>query len=169
MAGRKAGGGRSRMDLRRQADAAEARDGGAVETEEVEADDVDDEDEDEDEEEGDGEETAEDDAAAEDDAGGDDDDAGDDDDEDAPKKKKKKAKVKAPVKAKVKKAPAKRKPKVVKEVRQRAIWVVFDNGSKRVGTFPYPQKKEAEELMAAKMEEKKTTFFIQLIKEPIEE
>ena len=34
MAGRKVGGGRSRMDLRRQAEAAEARDGGA-ETEEV--------------------------------------------------------------------------------------------------------------------------------------
>ena len=164
MAGRKAGGGRSRMDLRRQADAAEARDGGAAETEEVEADDED-EDEDEDEEgEGDGEEASEDDAAASEDDAGD-----DDDDEDGPKKKKKKAKVKAPAKVKVKKAPAKRKPKVVKEVRQRAIWVVFDNGSKRVGTFPYPQRKEAEELMAAKMEEKKTTFFIQLIKEPIEE
>ena len=70
---------------------------------------------------------------------------------------------------KVKKAPAKRKPKVVKEVRQRAIWVVFDNGSKRVGTFPYAQRKEAEELMAAKIEEKKATFFSLLVKEPIEE
>ena len=106
---------------------------------------------------------------AHDDEDEDEDDAGEDDAEDGPKKKKKKAKVKAPAKVKVKKAPAKRKPKVVKEVRQRAIWVVFDNGSKRVGTFPYAQRKEAEELMAAKIEEKKATFFILLVKEPIEE
>ncbi len=164
MAGRKAGGGRSRMDLRRQSDAAEAREGGA-EVEEVEADDEEEDEDEDDEADADGEEVAEEEAGADDDAGDDD---GDDDDEDGPKKKKKKAKVKAPPKVKVKKAPAKRKPKAVKEVRQRAIWVVFDNASKRVGTFPYPQKKEAEELMAAKMEEKKTTFFIQLIKEPIE-
>ena len=166
MAGRKAGGGRSRMDLRREADAVEAREGGA-EVEEVEADDEDEDEDEEEETEDEGAEAAEGEEAA---AGDDDDDAGDDDDdEDGPKKKKKKAKVKAPAKVKVKKAPAKRKPKVVKEVRQRAIWVVFDNASKRVGTFPYSQRKEAEELMAAKIEEKKATFFILLVKEPIEE
>jgi len=168
MAGRKAGGGRSRMDLRREADAVEAREGGA-EVEEVEADDEDEDEDEDDETEDEGAEVAEGEEAAV--AEDDDDDAGDDDDEDedGPKKKKKKAKVKAPAKAKVKKAPAKRKPKVVKEVRQRASWVVFDNGSKRVGTFPYSQRKEAEELMAAKIEEKKATFFILLVKEPIEE
>lgn len=165
MAGRKAGGGRSRMDLRRQADAAEARDG-TTEVEDVEADDEEVDDDETDDEEGDEAEEADgEEPVADDDAG--DDDAGDDDDEDGPKKKKKK--VKAPAKVKVKKAPAKRKPKAVKEVRQRAFWVVFDNGSKRVGTFPFSQKQEAEELMAAKIEEKKTTFFIQLIKEPIED
>jgi len=148
------------MDLRREAEAVEAR-----ETEEVvkdeDAEDEDAEDEDEDEtEDAEAEEVADPEADA-------DEDAGDPDDEDAPKKKSKaKAKAKAKPKAK---APAKKRTRTVKEVRQKAMWVVFDNGGKRVGVFPFAQKTEAEELMAAKVEEKKTTFYVQLVKEPIEE
>lgn len=163
MAGRRAGGGKSRMDMRREADAVEAREKGEEEE-------VDDEDADEDDEDEDGEEDG-DEAAADPDAEGaaapdDDEDDEDDEDEDGVKKKKKKKKV---VKAKKVAAPKKKRTKAVKIVRQRATWVVFDNSSKRVGAFPYAQKAEAEALMAAKIEEKKTTFFIQLIKEPIEE
>ena len=55
-----------------------------------------------------------------------------------------------------------------KEEKHKAIWVVFDNASKRVGVFPYNQKAEAEALLASKQEEKKGTFYIQLVKEPME-
>jgi len=159
MAGRRAGGGKSRMDLRREADAVEARE--KPEDEEIEDDDEDADDEDED---GDEDAEAEEVDGEVDEAVVEDDDDGDDDD-DGPKKKKKKKVVKVKKAA----APKKKRVKAVKIVRQRATWVVFDNSSKRVGAFPYSQKAEAEALMAAKIEEKKTTFFLQLIKEPIEE
>jgi hypothetical protein len=152
------------MDMRREAEAVEAREKG-------EEDEVEDEDEDSDDEDEDGDEEGDEldaEGGDEEAAGGDDDgddDAGDDDDEDGPRKKKKK-KVAKPKKVA---APKKKRTKAVKVVRQRATWVVFDNSSKRVGAFPFPQKAEAEALMAAKIEEKKTTFYIQLVKEPIEE
>lgn len=92
----------------------------------------------------------------------DEDDGGDD--EDAPKKKK--AKPKAAPKAKKPAAP--RKTRAPKEVRMKAVWVVFDNGSKRLKEFPYPQKADAEKFLAEKVEEKKGTFYISLIKEPLE-
>ncbi|MFO0850822.1 MAG: hypothetical protein U0871_20040 [Gemmataceae bacterium] len=91
-----------------------------------------------------------------------DDDGGDD--EDAPKKKK--AKPKAAPKAKKPAAP--RKTRAPKEVRMKAVWVVFDNGSKRLKEFPYPQKSDAEKFLAEKIEEKKGTFYISLIKEPLD-
>lgn len=157
MAGRGRKGGPSRMDLRRQNDAAEAR-----EDEEKEVDDEEegDEDEDEDEEEDEAEADAESDAESGDDEDGGDDD--DDDDDDGPKKKKKKKKV---VKKVVVKKPTKRK--TVKEVRMKALWVVLDNSSKRVGTFAFNDKASAEELLAKKLEEK-PGFYIQLAKEPLE-
>ena len=124
--------GPTRMDKRREADAAEARekdDDKEVEEEEVEEEES------------------------------------DDDDEEGGKKKKAKAKAK---KAPAVKKPAVKRTRAPKEVRQRAIWVVFDNASKRVGTFPYAQKDEAEALLAAKSEEKKGTFYLNLVKEPLE-
>ena len=138
MAKGRGGRGPSRLDKRREVEAVEARGKG--------------EDEREDEEEEAEEEEAESDA-----------DEGDDD-EDGGKKKKKPAKKKAPA---VKK-PAAKRTRTPKEVRQRAIWVVFDNGSKRIGTFPFNQKADAEALLAAKTEEKKGTFYINLVKEPLE-
>lgn len=155
MAGRR-GGGRSRMDLRREADALEAREREGEEA--VETDEDEDEEEDEDDEEG---EEGDAEGSGDDDGAGDDEDS---DDEDAPKKKK--AKKKAAPKAK---APAKKRTRAVKEVRKRATWVVFDNAGKRAGVFPFPQKAEAEKLLAEKIEEKKTTFYIQLVKEDITE
>lgn len=151
--GRK-GGAPSRMDLRRQNDAVEAREDEEKEEEEEEEGDEEEED---DEEEADDVE-----AEAEEEPADDDDDAGDDDDdEDGPKKKKKKKKVKvvAPKKEK--------KRKSAKEVRTKAMWVVLDNSSKRVGIFEYAERKDADELLKKKLEEK-PGFYIQMIKEPLE-
>ncbi|MGL6094614.1 MAG: hypothetical protein ACRC7O_02280, partial [Fimbriiglobus sp.] len=129
----------NRRDLREQAEAAEAKDKVVVdgEVEEIE-DEVDDDD----------------DADADSDADTDDGDGGDD--EDSPKPK---AKAKKKAEPKVKKAPVKR-TRAVKEVRMKAVWVVFDNSSKRVETFAFGQKAAAEELLARKAEEKKGTFYI---------
>jgi hypothetical protein len=150
--GRKSGP--TRMDLRRQNDAAETREDEEKEVEEEEEDGEDDEDDEE-------EDEAEAEADAEPDSE-DDGDEGDDDDEDAPKKKKKK-KVKE--KKVVVKKPTKRK--TVKEIRMKAYWIVLDNSGKRAGSFAYNDKKSAEELLAKKLEEK-SGFYIQLAKEPLE-
>ncbi len=80
--------------------------------------------------------------------------------EEAPKKKRKPA---APKEAKPKRT---RTPKLV---RQRVIWGVFNNSNARVQTFPYPQKQEADEYAKKMMADKGSTFFVQPIKEPIEE
>jgi hypothetical protein len=91
------------------------------------------------------------------------DEEGGDEDEESPKPKKKAAAKKAPAKK-----PAAKRSRTPKEVRMKAVWVVFDNASKRVDTFPYPQKAEAEALLARKQEEKKGTFYLSLVKEPLE-
>jgi hypothetical protein len=133
---------RNRLELRAQAEAAERR-----EKEDTE--------EDEEEEEG---EEAEDEEPTEEEAGGDEEEG----EEEAPKPKKKPAKT---TKAK----PRTRTPKVV---RLRASWGVFDNSNKRVAVFDYPKRREAEEHAEKLKTEKKggsTTFFVQLVKEPIEE
>ncbi len=143
---KRAGGGRpSRMDLRRQAEAAEAREedeektGEAVEDEE--ADDAE--------------------AEAESDA-----DEGDGDEEAKPKKKKAAVKKKAPAAKK----PAAKRTRTAKEVRMKALWIVFDNGSKVVEKFPFNQKADAEALLARKIQEKegKAVFYLNLVKEPLE-
>ena len=132
--GKKAGP--TRMDLRRQAEAAETKD----------------------------KEKDEDEAEEEEEEAEDADDEGGDDDEEKPKAKAKpKPKKKAPAKPK---APSKR-TRTPKEVRMRAVWVVFDNAGKRVDTFPFPQKAEAQDLLAKKLEEKKT-FYLQMVKEHME-
>jgi hypothetical protein len=138
---RKGGGKRTIRDLQDEAAAAEAQEKEAAE------------DEDEDEE---AEEEAESDAEE-----------GDGDDEDSPKPKKKKAAPK-PKKPAAKK-PAAKRVRTPKEVRTRAVWVVFDNGSKRVKEFPYPQKPDAERFLAEKQEEKKGTFYINLVKDEIKD
>ncbi len=130
-----------RRTLREQADAAEVKD---KEKDEVE------------------EEEEEEEEAADDDDGG-------DDDEDGPKKKKSKAKAKPKVKkvAAVKK-PAAKRSRAPKEVRLRAVWVVFDNASKRVETFPYTQKKDAETRLEKKHVEK-PSLYQSHVQEPFEE
>lgn len=107
---------------------------------------------------GDEDEVVEDEEASADEEAGDDE-AGDDEEVAKPKKKAA-PKKKATTTTKRTRAP--------KEVRMKAVWVVFDNGSKRVDTFPFNQKAEAEALLARKQEEKKGTFYIQLVKDPME-
>jgi hypothetical protein len=77
-------------------------------------------------------------------------------------------KKKAAKKPAAAKKPTKRS-RAAKEIRRRAVWVVFDNSNKPVGTFPFNQKDEAEAALAKKVEEKKGTFFLNLIKEEIKE
>jgi hypothetical protein len=129
-------------ELRADYEAAERRkqEGEEAEDEELE------EDEDEDEEEASDEEEGE---------------AGDEDEE-APAKKP----------AKKKAAPKEPKPKRVrtpKVVRQKVVWAVFNNSNQRVASFDYPKKKEAEDHAAKLSADKKQTFFVQPVKEPMEE
>jgi hypothetical protein len=78
-----------------------------------------------------------------------------------------------PVVKKKKKAPPKEpKPKrtrTPKHIRQKVVWVVFDNSNKRIATYEYPKKQEADDHAARLKEEKKTTYDVQPVKEPIEE
>jgi hypothetical protein len=69
-------------------------------------------------------------------------------------------------------APKTARPKrtrTTKSVRQRVVWGVFNNSNVRVETFPFPQKKEAEEYAAKLKADKGATFFVQPVKELIEE
>jgi hypothetical protein len=135
---------RNRLELRAQAEAAERR-----QTEDTEG-----EEEEEEGDEADEEEPASEEAPAEDEE--------EEPEEEAPKPKKKPAKT---TKAK----PRTRTPKVV---RLKASWGVFDNSNKRVAVFDYPKRREAEEHAVKLATEKKggsTTFFVQLVKEPLEE
>jgi hypothetical protein len=76
------------------------------------------------------------------------------------------------VKKKKKAAPKEPKPKrtrTPKHVRQKVVWVVFDNSNKRIATYEYPKKQEADDHAARLKEEKKMTYYVQPVKEPIEE
>ena len=138
MAKGRGGRGPSRMDKRREADAAEAREREEETEEQEEA------------------EEADEDADAEAEA---------DDGEEGGGKKKKAPKKKAPKKPAAKK-PTTKRSRTAKEVRRRAVWRVYDNASKVVEEFPYNQKAEAEALLAKKLLEKegKATFYINLVK-----
>ena len=114
-------------------------------------------DEDEDEEEGDEEEEAGAEAETETEEEGEE---GGDDDEDAPKKKKK---------PKPKPKPKPKRTRVAKVIRMRVIWGVFNNSHQMVASYDYPKKDEAEAHAAKLIADKKTTHFVQPVKEPIEE
>jgi hypothetical protein len=132
----------NRKDLRADYEAAERRKTEDEETEDEE-------------EEGDEEEEAE----AETEEG---DDEAEEDEEEAPVKKKKKAPVKE---AKPKRSRA------AKQVRMKVVWGVFNNSNQRVAVFEYKKKQEAYD-HAAKLQAAKNPpqpFFVQPIKEPIEE
>jgi hypothetical protein len=93
-----------------------------------------------------------------------DEEGGDEDDEEAPvvkKPPKKKAPAKAPAKPKRTRAP--------KVVRMRVKWGVYNNSNQRVATYDYNKRAEADDHAAKLATEKKQTFFVQPIKEPIED
>ena len=75
----------------------------------------------------------------------------------------------APKKKAASKAARPKRTRTTKSVRQRVVWGVFNNSNVRVETFPFPQKKEAEEHAAKLKAEKGATFFVQPVKEPIED
>jgi len=82
----------------------------------------------------------------------------------------KEAAAKKTVKKVAKKA-AKRAPrkKVVKEVRLKAFWGVFNASLKRVAVFEYADKRAAEKKAKELSGGSKGVHFIQLVKEPITE
>jgi len=69
------------------------------------------------------------------------------------------------------KKPAKRKSraKVVKEVRRKAFWGVFNQALKRVARFEYSERKLADTKAAELSQSQKTPHFVQLVKEVLEE
>jgi hypothetical protein len=136
----------NRKDLRADYEAAERR-----KTEDEEVDEEEEGDEDEEEAEAEAGEGGEE---------GDEAEEGEEGEEEAPAKVKKKKPVKEPKPKRV------RTPKVV---RQKVVWGVFNNSNQRVATYDFPKKKEADEHAARMTAEKKLTFFVQPVKEPIEE
>jgi hypothetical protein len=91
------------------------------------------------------------------------DEAEDEDDEEKPKKRKPAKEPKA--KAKPKSKP--RRP--AKVTRMKVVWGVFNNSNQRVAVYDYPKRKEADEHAARLMADKKSTHFVQPVKEPMEE
>ena len=146
----------NRKELRADYDAAERR---KTDEDEVEgAEDEAETDEEEEEEKGQGEDEegeAEAEGETEAEAGAEDEEA-----EVKPKPKKKKA---AP------KPKAKPRSRAAKVIRMRVMWGVFNNSNQCVATYEYPKRKEAEAHAAKLMGDKKSTHFIQPVKEPIEE
>ena len=72
-------------------------------------------------------------------------------------------------KAVKKKAKRKSRAKVVKEVRLKAFWGVFNQSLKRIATFQYDERKEADKKAETLSTSAKTPHFVQLVKEVIEE
>jgi len=139
----------NRMEKRAEFEAYEAKQRGKKEDGEDEDEDDEDETEDSDEE------------AEADDTEADATDTGGEEDEDQAPKPKKKAPAKTP-------KPRSRK-RIVKVPRLRVVWGVFNNGNQCVARYDYPKKGDADEHAARLRTEKKQTFFVQPIKEPIEE
>ena len=80
------------------------------------------------------------------------------------------AAVKTPAEpAKRKTVKRKSRAKVVKEVRLKAFWGVFNQSLRRVALFEYAQRKEADTKANDLSESQKTPHFVQLVKEVIEE
>jgi hypothetical protein len=83
-------------------------------------------------------------------------------DEEAPKPARKKPAAKP-------KAAKPRKSRATKTARIKIVWGVFDNSNRRVAAFDYPKRAEADALAAKLTADKKSTHFVQPVKEPIEE
>ena len=139
----------NRKDLRADFEAAERR--GKEADEEVEEEEGEEEDDEEEEEEGESDEESR--QAGDEDADG--------EEEEKPRKKKKPAKE-----PKAKTKPRTRTPNVT---RMKVLWGVFNNSHQRVAVYDYPKRKEADDHAAKLTADKKSTHFVQPVKEPIEE
>ena len=129
----------NRKDLRADYDAAERRRAGEERGEDEEEVETDEEEEE---------------AEAEEEAG----DQEEEEEEAAPKKRK------APAKA----AKPKTRTRTSKVARLKVVWGVFNNSNQRVATYEYPQRKQADEHAAKLMTDKRSTHFVQPVKEPFE-
>lgn len=76
--------------------------------------------------------------------------------EEAPKKRKKPAKPRT-------------RSRSAKATRMRVVWGVFNNSHVCVATYEYPKKKEADEHAAKLTSDKRSTHFVQPVKEAIAE
>jgi hypothetical protein len=85
--------------------------------------------------------------------------------EDSAEEEKDEAPKKAKPAAKPKSKPRSRTPKIV---RMKVVWGVFNNSNQRVAVFDYPKRQEAEELAAKLKADKRSTHFVQAVKEPME-
>lgn len=81
------------------------------------------------------------------------------DEEEAPK----------PKKVKKKAATTTKRTRTPKVVRMKAVWVIYDNASKEIETFPYSQRAEAEAFLEQKNTDKKGAYYLQLKKVPFDE
>jgi hypothetical protein len=143
----------NRKEMRADFDAAERRKQDDEETDETEDEEEEDEDEDGDkEEEGEEEELK---------AESDEEEADEEPAETPKAPKKRKVAVKAPK--------AKTRTRTPKITRMKVVWGVFNNSNQRVATFEYPKRKDADDLAAKLTNDKKTTHFVQPVKEPMEE
>src|SRR2546421_8952309 len=88
--------------------------------------------------------------------------AEEEEEEEKPKKKKKKE----PKEPKPKPKPRSRAAKIV---RMKVVWGVFNNSNQRIAVYEYPKRKDADEHAQRLTADKKSTHFVQPVKEPIEE
>jgi hypothetical protein len=88
---------------------------------------------------------------------------GEEDEEEEKPKKKKKKEPKEP------KPKPKSRSRAAKVVRMKVVWGVFNNSNQRVAVYDYPKRKDADDHAARLTADKKSTHFVQPVKEPIEE
>jgi len=77
--------------------------------------------------------------------------------------------AKAPKKKTAKTTKRKSRAKVVKEVRLKAFWGVFNQSLRRVAMFEYAQRSQAQKKAEDLNKSGSTPHFVQLVKEVIEE
>ena len=65
------------------------------------------------------------------------------------------------------KGEAEKRPKPAPTARMRVVWAVCDVGGRTVATFDYPQKADAEALIAKLKAQGKGTHFLRSVKEPM--
>jgi hypothetical protein len=90
------------------------------------------------------------------------DEAEEEEEEEKPKKRKKKE-------PKEPKPKPKSRSRAAKVVRMKVVWGVFNNSNQRVAVYDYPKRKDADDHAQRLTADKKSTHFVQPVKEPIEE